>query len=149
MGEPREILDVFVHNKIGYVKVKMARQYRYGNKPETHAAEYLPLVFDIGQFKRAYGALAEYTAIMEEMESKIQGLRECNAVEPVAAAPTWLYRLSAWLLPVFGCLPYTAENDAADCTQVERADSRGFSPDSWIKVESSHPKMPARSIVST
>jgi hypothetical protein len=129
----------------------MARQYRYryDNDPETNTAENLPLVFDIGQFKRTYGALAEHTAMMEEMECKLQGLREYSAVESGAVAPTWLCRLSAWLLPVFGCLPYTVGNDAVDCTQVERADSCGFSPNSCIDVETSHPKMSARPLVST
>jgi hypothetical protein len=125
----------------------MARDYKTGPDQDVH--EFLPLTFDVGQFKRTYGIFAKHRTMMDEIDRKIEMLQKDSA-GCIAIATTWLERLSAWLQPVFGCLPYDAGNEAVDCSRAERAERYGSAHSDSVDSEASRQNVTARAtMVST
>lgn len=127
------------------MRVNVARDYKTG-PPEKKVHEFLPLTFDVEQFKRTFGKLDKYKTMMDEIDHTIEMLRKDSAGS-TAIATTWFQRFSAWLQPVFGCLPYAAANDAVGHPWAEGAECYGSSHSNLTGGEASYQKVTARAMM--
>lgn len=121
LGDPRGILAVFRQDGDYYVKVNMARDYE--KAPGFKAHEYLPLVFDVVQFKQTFPS-GGHEELMKKLEEKLADLEaelDKDKMECSAADDSWVQRFSDWLQPIFGCLIFGIGDHPASCDPaVER-----------------------------
>lgn len=120
LGDPRQILAVFRQSRNIYVRVNMARDYERRQGWKVH--EYLPLNFELGEFRRRF-CESKHGELMGELDEKVTELKEGQG-EGKTAVTIWLERFSGWLQPMFGCLSLETGNHPADDLQEDRTKRR-------------------------
>ncbi|KAF1357331.1 hypothetical protein EJ07DRAFT_157645 [Lizonia empirigonia] len=111
LGEPREILNVFRQDGNSYVKVNMARDYN--RTPDWRVHEYLPRIFDVGDFREKFSR-TKHGGIVKELDQRVAELD--------GDSTTWLERFSGLVQPIMGCLPFKAKGHLADGFQEDGSD---------------------------
>jgi hypothetical protein len=78
----------------------MLREFKIS--PERNVREFLPLVFEVGEFKRTFPR-DEHREVMDKLDEKVAEF-EKDKMGNEATPPIWFRRLSDWLHNIFGCL---------------------------------------------
>ncbi|UPX14858.1 uncharacterized protein EKO05_0005329 [Ascochyta rabiei] len=95
----------------------MARDYKKAYDWRVH--EYLPLTFDVGDFRRRFSR-NKHREVMKELNQRVAEL-EKDRVESTATTTIWVERVSGWLQPLLGCLPFEVGNHPADGFQEDES----------------------------
>ncbi|KAF1347263.1 hypothetical protein EJ07DRAFT_160401 [Lizonia empirigonia] len=118
LGEPKKILTVFYQDGKSYVEVNMARDYERAEDWRVH--EYLPLTFDVGEFRQRFSR-SKHGEVIRELDKRVAELDKDRS-EGKATVTTWFERFSDLLQPILGCLPFEVKNHLADGFQEDESD---------------------------
>lgn len=103
VGTPQHVFGVFLQDKSYYVKVAVHRVYEATDFPPRTVREFLPHVFEVGEFKRTFSS-GEHGLVMDQINEKIAELESHN-MRDKAKAVIWKQRLSEWLGHFLVCVP--------------------------------------------
>ncbi len=70
----------------------MERHYKTGS-PERNVSEFLPLTFDVSEFKQTFST-DEHGEVMKSLDERLAKLEK----------DSWTQRFAGWLRPILGCL---------------------------------------------
>lgn len=124
----------------------MARDYE--KAPGYKAHEYLPLVFDVVQFKQTFSRDG-HEELMKKLEEKLADLEaelDKDKMRSSAADGSLVQRFSDWMRPVFGCLPFGIGDQLAGCDPA--IEQMHHSPNGDVTQSEAFSRTSQRSIIS-